>query len=444
MEDGDSWLVFGLTVLLVLLNSLLTVAEMAVRYSCARKAVPEIPGSLEEILPVIRTGRVLASLGLGWIGGTFAIRTIESWLRNFGLIDRVIPFLAFAIGFLGLVYLHSLFAGIIPKLIAFRKKEKIVRFLGCRLTGTARLFKPVIQKLQHPAFSWLWKLESDSCRPKKISSENEFHQSLYQIGTVDEKAYSLLDNIFMFIDRPVREVMVPRMDMVCFYEGQSFYEISETIRQYGHTRYPLCGKDKDEILGIIHIRDVLEKMQQGNKPEIKDLRRPVIFVPETMRLKEMLRHLQKERAGLAVVIDEFGGTSGLVTFEDLIAEILKEIPCPVYKQKRVACLYGKKAELDSSCLIEDVNQYFSCQIKDTHNDTIGGWVFSQLGRAPEIGDQVIFGQLIFTVKKIEQFRILRIEVSSLEPCQPCLVRPEEPVIQQSVHPEWEQALLHSK
>lgn len=445
MEDSDSWwIVLGWTILLLFLNSLFTASEMAVRYSCARKPKPEMPGSANDFLIVIQTGRALASLGLGWIGGSLLVQVLESWFGELGLFAGTLPFILFVAVFVVLVYLHAVFGGIIPKFLAIRKAGRAARCLRPWLMRIYRLFKPIVQVLQRPVFLRLRELEQNAWK-KNILLEDEIYQSLlqsYRNGIVDEKAYNLFDNVFAFVDRPVREVMVPRVEMVCLYVGQSICDISRVIRQTGYTRYPLCGRDKDEILGIIHIRDVLEKMQQGGNREIKELMRPVIFVPETMRLKEMLRHLQKERSGLAVVVDEFGGTSGLATIEDLIAVILKEIPCPVYKNKPMIHLSEDGAEIDSGCLIADVNQCLHCQIQDTHNDTIGGWVFSQLAKAPEIGDWVIFDRWVFTVKKTDQLRISRIEVSLLDQYQHFFVTSEESAGSQPIHPEWKRALLH--
>lgn len=285
-------------------------------------------------------------------------------------------------------------------------------FLTPWVLGCYHVFRPVVQILRQLTVFLSRKLGMDAGE-QRVPSEKEIRQSLeqsYQHGVIDQTAFALVDNVFALVDRVVREVMVPRVEMVCLYKGQSKQEMFQTIRQSSHMWFPYCGKDKDEILGVIHIKDVFEKMREGDDFSVRDLVRPAMFVPETMELKAMLRLFRQENIRLAVVIDEFGGTSGLVTMEDIMNMMLKEIPRPLPEERQP--LSGSiKMEIDPGWLIDEVNQVFHCHIQDDHNDTIGGWLFSRLEKAPEVGDQVAFSHLLFRVKQVDHLRISKIEVS---------------------------------
>lgn len=443
MEDPDSWWILGVVLLLVLFNSIFVAAELLVRHTPAKK---KLEMSLKKVnihqyVSAAQLGITISSLGLGWMGGSCLFQWMESGLNRFGLSDGDVQLIASSIVFLLLTFLHAVFGEILPKLFTLSKPENVMRFLTPWVIGCYHIFRPVVQILQRITDFFSRKLGMDVDKPKKVQSEEEIRQSLeqsYRHGAIDQTAFTLFDNVFAFVDRVVREVMIPRVEMICLYEGQSFQDILQTIKQSGHTRFPFCGKDKDEILGVICMKDVFEQMKEGDDRSVKDLVRPALFVPETMELKAMLRHFRQEKARLAVVIDEFGGTSGLVTMEDIMKEMLKEVPHQALKDERPLS-HATSIEIDSGWLIDEVNQYFHCHIQDAYNDTIGGWIFSQLEKAPEVGDQVAFNHLLFSVKQVDHLRITKIEVSinKKHAFLPKIERTEEILFSEPVHSKWE-------
>jgi CBS domain containing-hemolysin-like protein len=239
----------------------------------------------------------------------------------------------------------------------------------------------------------------------------------HKSGIIDHVELTLFDNVFDFADRVAREVMVPRVKMVCLYLHRTFEENFAIIKNSHHTRFPLCGADKDDIRGIIHIRDVYERLTEGETPDLLRLVRPVVVIPETMELKDILRAMQKKRTCMAIVVDEFGGTSGLVTTEDIIEEIFGEIQDEFDDERPFFQKIPEGTSIDSRLLIGDVNDYFGLEIDDPDNDTIGGWLFSQLEKVPEVGDEVIYGEWTFKVQEMEQLRISRILVIHTPPVE---------------------------
>jgi CBS domain containing-hemolysin-like protein len=445
LEDPDSWWVLGVVLLLVLFNSVFVAAELMVRHTPAKKRLEMSLKRLDihQYVSAAQLGMTVSSLGLGWVGGSFLFQWMESGLNRFGLSDGTVQIIAFFLVFLLLTLLHAVFGEILPKLFALSKPENVMRFLTPWVLGCYHVFRPVVQILRQLTVFLSRKLGMDAGE-QRVQTEKEIRRSLeqsYQHGVIDPTAFALVDNVFALVDRVVREVMVPRVEMVCLYQGQSEQEMFQTIRQSSHTWFPYCGKDKDEILGVIHIKDVFEKMREGDDFSIRDLVRPAMFVPETMELKAVLRRFRQENTGLVVVIDEFGGTSGLVTMEDIMNEMLKEIPRLLPEEKQPLS-DSIKMEIDPGWLIDEVNQVFHCHIQDDHNDTIGGWLFSRLEKAPEVGDQVAFSHLLFRVKQVDHLRISKIEVSLYKrhAWAPEAERAGEFRFSEPVPPKWENVM----
>ena len=248
---------------------------------------------------------------------------------------------------------------------------------------------------------------------QQVHNEEEIRMLVAQShksGIIDQTELALFDKIFEFADRVAREVMIPRVDMVCLYTHNRFEQNLNIIKESQYTRYPLCGKDKDDIRGIVHVREVFEHLLEGESPDLIRLARPAILIPETMEIKDALRILQKNRAGMAIVVDEYGGTAGLLTTEDIVEEIVGEIQDEFDDERPFFQNVEGGTSIDARLLIEEVNDYFGTDIEDPDNDTIGGWVFSRLKEVPRIGDEVRHNGWIFTVQEIDQRSVTRLLV----------------------------------
>jgi CBS domain containing-hemolysin-like protein len=420
---------FMLVLLLVLANGFFVAAEFAiVKVRSTRiarltkegnrraKAAEKVVTNMDAYLSATQLGITLASLGLGWVSEPAVARVIEPTLQWVHLPAWMVHTVSFATTFSLITFLHIVLGEMAPKALAIRRAEDITLFTSRPLIWFYRLFYPFIWALNNTANQVLKWMAIEPVPDHQTAHDEEEIRMLveqsHKSGLIDQIELSLFDSIFDFTDRVAREIMVPRVDMVCLYSHQSFEENMETVKKAQYTRFPLCGKDKDDILGIIHIRDIYERLAEGETPDITQLIRPTILVPETMEIKDILRILQKNRAGMAVVVDEYGGTSGLVTTEDIIEEIVGEIQDefddeqPFFQQK------GDETSIDARLLIEEVNEYFGIHIEDPDNDTIGGWIFSQLQEVPKVGDRVTYNGLLFIVQEIEHRSITRLLVKS--------------------------------
>ena len=214
----------------------------------------------------------------------------------------------------------------------------------------------------------------------------------------------------------VRDVMVPRSDMVVLNYEDEIDEMRRTISKAHHTCYPVCMDDKDHILGFIHVKDFLESLLHGEF-NVKRIMRDILTVPETMPAPTLLQLMKNTRTYLAVVVDEYGSTSGLATLEDLIEELVGEIPQGADQAPYEIIRKGEGVyEFDGTVILEDVSDRLEIDLaEEDKNATIGGFVFSRLERIPKVGDSIEFGGWRFTVLRVAGFRIVRLKAEKIAP-----------------------------
>ncbi|MFC7441926.1 hemolysin family protein [Laceyella putida] len=427
MEDViEPLLMLSLVVFFVLLNGFFVAAEFAiVKVRSTRIAQMEdrrgrvaqkILANLDAYLSATQLGITLASLALGWIGEPAIVKLISPLFAYLGMPEWMIHVVAVVIAFTLITFLHIVLGEMAPKSWAIRQAEAVTLWTATPLNWFYLIFRPFIYFLNSSANLCLRWFGVEFNETHQAHTEEEIRMLIAQShksGVIDQTELTLFDNVFDFTERVAREVMVPRVKMVCLYESQSFAENLEQIKATPHTRFPLCGRDKDDIKGIVHIRDVYQRMTEGEEPDLQKLARPVTVVPETMEVKDILRQLQKNRAGMAIVVDEYGGTAGLLTTEDIIEEIFGEIQDEFDNERPHIMQAGQNTSIDAGLLIDDVNELLHIQIEDQDNDTIGGWLFSELEKVPKVGDKVAFENWLFTVEEMDQLRISRILVSPM-------------------------------
>lgn len=426
MEDalGAATLQLLFVPILVLLNGFFVAAEFAIvkvrttqlanHHSRRGKVAKKILNNLDAYLSATQLGITFASLGLGWVGEPAIKVLLQPVLSSLAVPDWLQHAISLIVAFSIITFLHIVIGEMAPKSLAIRTAEKITLWTAVPLNWFYQLFRPFIFILNGSANLCLKMFGVEQNETQQAHTEEEIRMLIAQShksGIIDHTELKLFDNVFDFTDRVAREVMVPRVNMICLYEDDSPEESLEIIKSTHQTRFPLCGEDKDDIKGIIHIREVYERLLEGKEIDLTQLVRPTVLVPETMELKDILKNLQKNHAEMAIVVDEYGGTSGLVTTEDIIEEIFGEIQDEFDDEKPFFQQDGNKTSIDSRLLISDVNEYFQIQIHDPDNDTIGGWLFSQLEKVPKVGDQVTFGNWLFTVQEVDHIRITRILVS---------------------------------
>lgn len=374
---------------------------------------------LDAYLSACQLGITLSSLGLGWIGEPAISRMIEPWFVAMNVSPSLVHPIAVMIGFSIITLLHIVLGELMPKSVAIRRAESVTLWVALPMILFRKLMSPFIWLLNGTANLMLRPFGIDT-REASTSAHTEEEirilvKESHKSGLIDNTELTLVDNIFDFADTNAREIMIPRTEISCLYANLSFAENKEIALKGMHTRYPLCETDKDSIIGFVHIKDLL-KVPDHASPDIRDLVRPITSVPESMPISVLLKLMQKRKTQIAMLIDEYGGTAGLVTLEDIMEEIVGEIQDEFDEERPEV---EKKDEYTYSIsgllLIEEVNSIFGLDISSDDYDTIGGWIYSRIEIPPTKGQVVMSddGTISFTVEETDNLRISRVTVTRL-------------------------------
>jgi CBS domain containing-hemolysin-like protein len=427
-------------ILLVLLNALFVGAEFALVRSrrtrleamvrsgdrLARFAV-RAASNISRILSASQLGVTLASLGLGWVaestvGDIFA--NMFSYLP-FAIEMSLRLTLGAALALIIVTYLHVVFGELTPKAAALNHPEALARWLAPPLLFFAWITTPFTYFLNRSSQVILRLLGQEKAgseeavhSPEEIRLLVEQSQESGQMGVHDA---DLIDAVFEFSEKNAREVMTPRTELVALPVEATLNEVLGVVQESGLSRYPVYDESIDNIIGVVLAKDLLKLLAPRANTEAFDLpsiMRPVHVIPGSREVEEVLADFKRLKEHMAVVLDEYGGTAGVVTMEDLleeiVGEILDEYDTP---EDAEAPLHTRAGEtlVPGSTHIGELNEHFSLTIPDEDYTTIGGYVFGMLGRLPVVGDRVIAGGAIFTVREMDGRRIesLSVDLHSL-------------------------------
>nr|WP_130616435.1 hemolysin family protein [Cohnella abietis] len=380
------------------------------------KVASHLMDHLDAYLSACQLGITLASLGLGWIGEPAIARMLEPLFVSMNLSSSFVHPASFIIGFTFITVLHIVLGELMPKSVAIRKAEMVTLWTATPLIFFRRVMSPFIWALNGIAGLLLKPFGIDTSEVSSSAHTEEEIRILvkesHKSGLIDKTELTLMDNIFEFVETNAREIMIPRTDMSCLYGNLSFEENKAMALREMHTRYPVCEKDKDNIIGFVHIKDLL-KVSDHSIHDIRDVMRPITTIPESMPISTLLKLMQKRKSQIAILIDEYGGTSGLVTLEDIMEEIVGEIQDEFDEERPDLEQQDESTySINGMMLIEEVNSYFGLDISTDDYDTIGGWVYSQIENPPTKSQFVesVDGYR-FTIEETDHMRISRITVS---------------------------------
>jgi len=236
----------------------------------------------------------------------------------------------------------------------------------------------------------------------------------YKHGLIDKTELTFVDNIFDFSEKTVKEIMIPRTDMACIFLEDSFEEIITFALDEQLTRYPVCKDSKDNVIGFIHIKDLYKQKIEGNNQNIEDIIREIKFVPESLSISELLKVFKKERAQMAIIIDEYGGTAGLVTIEDILEEIVGELQDEFDEEgDEITKTEDGNYIVDGKLILDDISELLKTTIESENIDTIGGWIYSQLTSYPQVNEKIIYEDYEFIILKCDRKRINKVLIKKL-------------------------------
>ena len=313
---------------------------------------------------------------------------------------------------------------LVPKSVGMQVPEKTLRVVGGAIYGMSKIFYPLLaagMKLGQLVLSG--KSLDVTNEIDMVHSEDEIRMLItasHKEGKIDKLESELIDNVFDFSDLLAKEIMIPRQEIVCLYAEESMAQNLKTINTSRHTRYPLCEEDKDHVLGLVHIKDVLD-LHINRRNNLRLINRPILMVPEIMPVSKLLQLMRARRTYLAVVVDEYGSTVGLIGLEDIMEELVGTIRNEHTAEKEeIQPLPQGAYEFAGTVLLDDVEELLHIPVEDDLDvDTIGGYVFNLLGHTPHVKDKVTIGRYVFTVMEIQGFRIVRLRaVPGIVPEEP--------------------------
>lgn len=479
-HTGFMWdaLKLFLILFLVLLNGFFVAAEFAivkVRSTTIRGMADEgnrrakmATGILEHLdgyLSATQLGITIASIMLGAIGETFMReRVVDPLLHGLPWIsESAKTAIAFFLGTGIIVFLHVVLGELAPKSMAIQRPKATTLWVAYPLHWFYVVLYPAIAILNGAANSMLRLVGIHPAQGHEIAhSEEELRMIVSEsqrIGHITRDKLDLLENVFDFSDVTVRQIMVPRGEIAVFDLRKSLGDNLATAERTAHSRYPVVDGDLDHVIGIIHMKDLFWQLKElemspqeaaaaaerrnpmiaggdmSKKPPasgaqfLTTISRPVLYVPETARINTLLQEFQTKRIHMAMVVDEYGSTTGLVTFENIIEEIVGEVQDEFDQETpRMQKINDHEYMLDGITPLDEVNDELDLDLETDDADTIGGYVLSALGRFPKPGDQVVVAPIELTVRELRRQRIHRVLLRILsEEEQAELMAKPEPV-----------------
>lgn len=431
------WVFLGLAILLVLANGFFVATEFAIvkiRHTRLQALADEgRPGAgaalkmvekLDAYLSATQFGITLASLGLGWLGEPAFAHLLEP------VLTRVVPeaaggaggalahSLSVAIAFAIITFLHIVVGELAPKSLAIQRAEDTTITVALPMRIFYFLFYPAIWLLNGVA-GWVLKAFGlhAAHESQEAHSEEELRVILHssaQAGAITTARAELLERSLEMAQKTARQVMVPRNQVKFLDMEEPLDKCVADARAAGHTWLPVCRGNMDEVEGVVNVKDLFFLLSRGELRSLSQVQRPVLYVPEHVTLEQLLNEFRRRRRQTALVVDEHGGTSGLVTIADVVAEVVGDVAELGRRVDEVRSLPGGRFELPGTAQLDDLEDRldvsFEVDDEDVEVTTIAGYIMAKLGRIPEKGDSLKLDMWRIQVEEVDGPRVVRVTV----------------------------------
>lgn len=393
------------------------------------KAVRRAQQDLYRQLSAAQLGITVASILLGFVAEDTVAFFIRDWLAS---LPRWLAFLgragvASTIAISLISFLHVVFGEQAPKAVAITHPETVSRWVATPLLIFSWITRPFTGLLNSSA-NWLIRLmgiKGASPELERIHSPEEIRMLVEQSeegGSLQQEDARLLEGVFEFSEKTAQEVMTPRTQMAALEADLTVEEAADQVAVHGRSRYPVYTESLDDIIGVVHAKDILAALRSRPGQTIRTILRPPLFVPGTREVEDVLADMKRLKTHLAIVLDEYGGTAGLVTMEDLLEEIVG----PIYDEHDPLDRPGVDEggpRLDGSMAISDFNSEYDASLDDTDYTTVGGYIFGHLGRLPRVGDRVTVGPFTFEVIEMDGRRVKTVRLHTAKPEDAATAKP---------------------
>ena len=424
---SDVWPSIVMVVVFVLIGGAFSGAEIALvslRESQVRgladsgrrgQAVQRLLSDPNRFLAAVQVGVTLAGFFSAAFGASTLSEPLARWLAGRGLSVGLADTVALVLVTIAISYLSLVVGELTPKRLALQRAEGFALLVAAPLNAIAKLFRPLIWLLSKSTDVLVRLLGGDP----KVSGEAISQEELRDLVAAHESLTSderrLIDEVFRAGERQVREVMTPRTEVAFVEASMTASRAAKLVADSNWSRFPVVGRDEDDVIGFVHVRDLfLPNHPAGRAATVGDLASEVKRLPGTAGVLKALSEMRRENQHLAIVVDEYGGTDGIVTLEDLIEEVIGEIydeydeeVAPDGKQPP-----GGPREVDGLLNLDDFAEVTGLQLPDGPYETVAGYVLAELGRLPQVGDTVEVERRTLTVVELDGRRISRILVSA--------------------------------
>ncbi|WP_110929674.1 hemolysin family protein [Bacillus massiliglaciei] len=382
-------------------------------------AVKRVTSNLDEYLSATQLGITITALGLGWLGEPAILTIIDPLLETLHLPSQIAGLVSIVLAFSLITFLNVVVGELAPKTVAIQMAEQVSLLISKPLILFHKIAFPFIWILNHSARAVVGvfgiKPTSES---EMVHSEEELRFILsdsYKNGEINLSEFKYVSNIFDFDDRVAKEIMVPRTEIMTVSKDETIEDFVNLVKTEKYTRYPVVQEDKDHVVGLVNLKEIfsdLIKNRNIKNESLEGYTRPIIRVMENIPIYNLLLKMQKERIHMAVLMDEYGGTAGLVTVEDILEEIVGEIrdEFDIDEVPPVQKIKDGHYILDSKLLVKEVNELLGIFIDEEEVDTIGGWILSN-NYDVHNGDLLEKDGFLFKVIAMEDHAIKFIEVT---------------------------------
>jgi putative hemolysin len=423
---SDVWVNFAFVLLFVLIGGFFAGAEIALvslresqvqrlsETSRRGRRLAALTANPNRFLAAVQVGVTLAGFVSAGFGAAQIAPALAPVFTGWGMGEGLADTLAFILITIVIAYLSLVLGELVPKRIALQRAEQVALLVAGPIDLIASLFKPFIVALSLSTNAILRLLGGDAAASKEQISGEELRDlvAAHEDLTVEER--ELIDDVFAAGDRELREVMLPRTEVDFLDASMPVFKAAKVVSDQPHSRYPVKRDSADDVIGFVHIRDILAPDLAERSIRVGDLARPITSFPGSKEVLGTLTEMRRLRQHLAIVQDEYGGTAGIITMEDLVEELIGDIQdeYDVERPEEAAAAFGVRT-VDGLLNLEDFDDEIGIELPEGPYETVAGFVISRLGRVPLLGDQVVEGDHSLEVVELDGRRVARVRVTRI-------------------------------
>jgi len=425
----------GLVVVFVLIGGVFAAAEIAlvslrdsqVRSLAGRskrgRTVADLNEDPNRFLSAVQVGVTLAGFLSAAFGGATLADDLAPVLVGWGVPERLSDATALVLVTVAISYLSLVFGELVPKRLALQRSEAFALALGPMIDRVSKVSRPVIWLLSRSTDTVVRLLGGDPGAQKEQMTDEELRELVNQHETLGEEERRIVEDVFEAGDRQIREVMIPRTEVDFLDAGTPVYKAAKYALTQPHSRYPVSRGSADDVIGFVHVRDLLDPQMSNSSVRVGELVRTTLVLPWTRPILAALADMRREGTHLAMVADEYGGTAGIVTMEDLVEELIGDIRDEYDVAEAETTRHrGGDLEVDGLMNLDDFEDETGLELPEGPYETVAGYVVASLGRLPEPGDSVDYEGVRLVVRDLEGRRVSRILVTvpaaDVEPAGP--------------------------